>query len=342
MKKLALASALLLFATLFSSCSRQGLTLYTEANTPDVQKIADVFTRRTGIPVNVVHFGDPRDLVEAIASYSDGAYVPAKHSAAFHDADIVFSEDIATGEALKTRGALAQYAPDAGASIPEGAKSEGWWYGVGGRAWVLAWNTDLAGGGAPKRLPDLASDAWPKGSAALPNPNYMLYYTAGMSAAMGGTVMADFLNAMIAKDAQWMASPAETAALVAEGRAWVCLTTLKEAAARKKAGAHIAWALPDQGEGEPGAYVQYNVVCLCRDSAMPDEAKRLYEFLLSPEAEAMSVERGLGDVTLRPCGLDAPVAVPLKTNLAEAQKAMQEIGNTLIWFTPINTEYKGK
>lgn len=341
MKKLVLSSILFLFAIVISACSKP-LTLYTDTDKSSVIELVKPFTGKTGILVNVVGFDDARELADNIAVYSDGSYQIVRHQN-YNSADVVFAADIAMGEALKTRGVLREYAPANAAGIPEGAKRDGWWYGMGGFAWVVAWNTDLVSENPPKRLLDLDRKDWPGGAAAMPNPNYMLYYTAGESAALGGDRIANFLNALIAKDTHWEASSAETAALVADGKAYACLTTLKEAAARKAAGAHIDWALPDQGEGEAGAYVQYNAVCLCTTATMPEQAKLLADYLLDPETEALSVQLGLSDITLRPCSSDALIAIPLKTDLARAQEALQNgLGSVLTYFTGINLDYKGK
>lgn len=342
MKRLVVSSMALLLACGLLGCARP-LTVYTDASRGAVMRLVAPFTRETGIPVDVIRFADARDLADAIAAYKDGAFHIVNHDDSYAYANVAFSQDIALGEALRTRDALERYEPEIAAGIPEGAKADGLWYGMGGYGWVLAWNTGLVKNDPPARLMDLASGAWPAGAVAMPNPNYTLFYTAGASAALGGNSMEDFLRNMIARDAQWMASPEETAGLVAEGKAWACLTTLKEAEAQRQAGAPVAWAVPDQEAGGIGAYAQYNTVCLCKVSSMPEQAKLLVDYLLDPETEALSVKLGLSDVTLRPCSSQAPVVVPLKADLAAAQGEMQNgLGNVLTYFTNINPEYKGK
>jgi hypothetical protein len=101
--------------------------------------------------------------------------------------------------------------------------------------------------------------------------------------------------------------------------------------------------VPDQGAGEAGTYLLYNTVCLCSTSKMPDEAKQLEDYLLAPETEALSVTLGLSDATLRNCTSQAPAVIPLKTDLASAQAAMQQgLGSYLSYFTTTNPAYKGK
>jgi ABC-type Fe3+ transport system substrate-binding protein len=342
-KKLILTLVLILFVVFLLSACAKPVTLFTDADKPSVQKLTEPFTRQTGIPVAVVRFSDARELASAIAKYSGSEYERMKNEAFYHYADVVFCADIAAGEALKARGALQQYTPTTAAGIPAGAKADGWWYGTGGFVWVLAWNTDLVKDGPPTRLLDLASDAWPDGAVAMINPNYMLYYSAGACAILGQDRLADFFNTLMRKDTHWEANPAQTAALVAAGDAKVGLTTLKEAQAQKNGGAHIGWAVPDQESGGAGAYVQYNVVCLCTTATMPNEAKLLEDYLLDPQTEALGVQLGLGDATMRPCPADAPVVTPLRTDLAGAQRAMQGgFGNILTYFTFLNPQYQGK
>lgn len=330
------------FIALLSGCSKP-VTLYTDASESVVAKLTDPFTKQTGIAVDIVEFNDARELSDAIATYSDGKYVKVKHETLYNYADVAFSPDILLGEVLKARDMLAQYTPPAAQDIPAGAKLDGSWYAMGGYAWVIAWNTDLAKGTAPAGLLDLASPAYPAGSVAMINPNYMLYYPSGACAILGKDKMVPFLQTMIDHGTQWEATPQDTVQKVADGKAYVCITTLGEAEKQQNKGAHIAWAVPDQKDGEMGAYVQFNVVCVVKVSTMPAEAKRLADYLLSPEAEALSVKLGLSDATLRPCGSDAPVVRPLKTNLAAAQDAMQNgLGSILTYFTSINPDYHGK
>jgi ABC-type Fe3+ transport system substrate-binding protein len=343
MKKPLLMLILILFIVfLFSACTKP-VTLFTDADKPSVERLTEPFTRQTGIPVAVVRFSDAREMASAIAKYSGSEYESMKNEAFYHYADVVFCADIAAGEALKARGALQQYTPATAGGIPAGARQDGWWYGTGGFAWVLAWNNDLVKRDPPASLLDLAANAWPDGAVAMINPNYMLYYSAGACAILGQDRLADFFNTLMAKNTRWEATPAETAALVAAGDAQVCLTTLKEAQAQKKGGAHIGWAVPDQGSGGAGAYVQYNVVCVCATATMPAEAKLLADYLLDPQTEALSVRLGLSDATMRHCSSDAPVVTPLKTDLTGAQRAMQGgLGNILTYFTFLNPSYKGK
>jgi hypothetical protein len=52
---------------------------------------------------------------------------------------------------------------------------------------------------------------------------------------------------------------------------------------------------------------------------------------------------GLSDATLRNCTSQAPAVIPLKTDLASAQAAMQQgLGSYLSYFTTTNPAYKGK
>lgn len=342
MKKLTHFLLPVVSALLLVGCAAP-VTLYTDADRDAVKNLTEPFTARTGISVDVVEFGGAHELADAIAAYSGGKYAVTRHETLYNYADVAFSTDIMLGEALKTRDMLAPYEPKAAETIPPGAKRDGWWYGVGGHACVVAWNTDLVKGEPPSSLMDLAGAGFPKGSVALLNPNYMLYYMAGACSILGKDRMVPFLQTMIDRSAQWEADAANTARLVADGKAWACLTTLAHASALKAGGAHIAWAVPDQGPGQMGAYVQYNVVCVPKVSTMPKEAAMLADYLLSPEAEALSVKLGLSDVTLRSCGSDAPVVRPLGTDVQTAQNAMQNgLGGILTYFTVINPDYTGK
>lgn len=331
----------LLAAPLLAACGKT-VTLYTDGDLEKVQALVAPYTRQTSQIVDVVYFSDVREMVAAIRKRENGQYVTTTHDNMYGYADVVFSVEKDTGEALMARGGLREYSPAEAGGIPDGARRDGWWYGTGGRAWVLMWNTELTQT-PPSGLMDLAGESYPAGSVALINPNYILYYPCGAASILGADAVNSFLYTLIQRDAQWMAKPAETAQLVADGAAAVCLTTLNEARRHQALGAPVSWVLPDQGEGQMGAYVQFNIVAVASVSQYPTEAKSLADYLLAPDTEKLAVQLGLGDVTLRDCGADAPVAVPLKTDLFAAQDAMQNgIGMILTWFTEVNKEYTGK
>lgn len=343
LKKTLAASFSVLFSIfLFSGCARP-VMLYTDADSSKVQALTAPFTRETGIPVNVISFTDVREMADAIAVDTGNGYSVVKHDEKYDPyADVVFSSDMELGDVLKARGVLREYAPAAAVGIPEGAKADGWWYGLGGQAWVLAWDTDRVKD-PPKSLFDLTQSQYAGSGAALINPNYILYYPCGACAIAGQNKVVPFLQKLIDNKAKWFAKPQETAQDVADGAAAVCLTTMEQAKVQQKKGAHIAFAVPDQGPGQMGAYVQYNVICLTNVSTQPDQAKKLEEYLLAPETEALSVKLGLSSVTMRRCGSEAPVVRPLDTDLSSAAAAMQNyMGGILTYFTKLNPQYTGE
>ena len=342
MRRALAAIVLLLIPLLLWGCAKP-VTLYTDMDKYAVRKLIKPFMDKSGISVYIVEFRGANMLADAIASLKNGEYVKTEQKGLYNYADVVFSSDIMMGEALSTRKMLLPFAPDAAASIPVGAKRDGWWYGVGGHAFVLMWNTDLVCGEGPQSLLDLADESLPEGSVALINPNYMLYYYSGACAKLGADTVVPFLQRMLDRSAHWLATPEETAAKVAGGSAYACLTSLRDALQAKADGAPVAWAAPDQEEGQMGAYVLYNTVCLAAVSTMPERGRQLADYLLSPEAEKYAAELGLSNVTLRDCGAGVPVVRPLETSLEESRKAMQEELNVILpYFTSANPKYTGK
>jgi iron(III) transport system substrate-binding protein len=343
LKRLVLFPILMILLPLLLIGCTQPLTLYTDAGQDNVQKLVTPFTHKTGIQVNIVSFTDPRTLADAIAVDINGEYKVVPPTTLHTSVDVVFSNEMMVGEVLRARGVLQQYTPAAAGTIPSGAKLEGWWYGMGGHVWVIAWNTDLVTRDPPKSLLDLSGTRFPQRAISMVNPNYFLYYSSGASAILGKMKITDFLQQLIDKDTQWMAKPGDTAQSVADGTAFACVTTLEEAVQLQSSGAPIGWAVPDQGDGQMGAYLQFNVVGLSTTSTTPDNARKLVDYLLEPETEKLSVELGLSDSTTRPCGSGAPVVRPLDTDLAMAQKAMQnDLWSILTYFTVVNPKYKGK
>ena len=339
-KGLCVLALALLALPFLSACGSRPVTLYTDGDRDAVQKLVEPYTKRTGRQVEIVHFTDPRELVDAIAHREGGKAVVTTHDSMYDYADVVLSTEKDTGEALLALDALRQFDPAESEAIPSGAKHEGRWYGLGGRAWVLLWNTTIAGA-EPSELLDLAKNDYPEGSVALINPNYILYYPCGAASILGAEKMRGLLQRLVDRKAQWLATPAQTAQLVADGKAAVCLTTLAQARLQQENGAPVRWALPDQGSGGMGAYVELNVVALPTTSQSPGAALALAEYLLEPDTEKLSVQLGLADVALRPQeGLLS--ATPLKTDLRAAEDGMLAIGTMLTWFTDANPRYHGQ
>lgn len=319
MKKYLIVAALAALPLLFCGCTSNVVYVYTDVDRHAVSQLFEPFTKQTGIAVNIVHFSDAQRLVEAISvEDGSGGYRLAPHKGTSNP-DLMLSSEMFAAEVLRGRNALDSYRPSGAQTIPAGAKVEDQWYGVGPRAWVLMWNTQKAPEGfAPVSLMDLASESLDMGGVCMVPPNYSPYYASAVAANNGTEAATAFYQRLIDRQTVFIAQPEHCAQRIAQGQAQAGLTTLAAALAQQKNGAPVAWALPDQAVGQMGAYAPFYSLGLIKEASHGDNAKLAEEYLLTLDAEKRMVSLGLSDATLRDCGADIPVVVPLAISLEEA------------------------
>ena len=328
-----LALAVLAILLLMTGCASNTVTVYTDMDRKDVEKLIKPFSDKTGIKLDLVHFNEVHDLVDAIAVPDGASYKLVMHETLYQPADLVLSGNMFAGDVLRARSALAQYEPSGADAIPPGAKNLGNWYGFGGRLWVLAYNTNLVKGDLPRSLFDLSSNVFPNGKISTITPNYCPFYIGAACAIKGKAAAVTLYQTLINRHAEFVNKPELAAKSIAEGSAWAGITTLAAVVAQKKAGAPIGWVIPDQGSGNMGAYVEFYSVCTPILGKNTINAHLLADYLLSTEAEALSVEMGLSDATLRQGTSAALVVIPLAIDLDSASVAWtQDLSELMPYF----------
>jgi ABC-type Fe3+ transport system substrate-binding protein len=312
---LAALLALAVIVPALSACEPAPVIVYTDLSRANADRLLAPYIEKTGAKVEIKVFGDSQSLMNAVAPGGNDRYRGRPDSGPTptpnpNPPDIVLTADMQALPQLADRGALESYMPPAAADIPYGASGGGYWYGFGGRGWVIAWNTDLV-----KKIPDgfqdLADTAYPMGAAALPNPEQYYYYLVAAYSIMGQDYTLNLMETMLLNDAQFARTPKEAMDGVAGGKFQIAVTTYALARAAKDAGSPVDFAFPDQGRTDMGAYVQFYGVGIAKGGRAPEAAKELDGWLLSPESEKLSVDIGLSDVTLRDVDAGAPVVKPL-------------------------------
>jgi ABC-type Fe3+ transport system substrate-binding protein len=317
-KKIVLVMVALLLCSLgFTACEPNNtLILYTDLSQSDAAKLIAPFTQKTGIKVDIMTFGSADSLVNAISAASDdrgrgpAQSATPKPTANPKAPDVVLTSGLLALTQLAQRDALVSYMSPSVADLPYGVNGGGYWYGFGGKGWVIAWNTDLVTK-KPDSFQDLADSAYPLKSVTLPNPEQYSYYPLAAYSVMGEDYALSIFQTMILNEASFSSSPLQAASSVATGSKQVVITTYADAKAQKNKGAPIDFAFPDQGKTDMGAYVEFYSVGLPTGGHFLKGAKQLDDWLLSTEAEALSVTIGLSDITLRDVGGRAPVVKPL-------------------------------
>lgn len=206
-------------------------------------------------------------------------------------ADVFWSGDPVRPFLLVGRGLVEPYAPPSAAAIPPGFKSaQGLWTGSAARARVLLVNRErLAGRSAPRSVRDLADPRW-RGEAAIANPLYgtTTMHVAAWFATWGDAEATRFLDALKANDVRIASSNGEVKRLVSSGEVAFGLTDTDDAFDAVKSGAPVDIVYPDQ-DGD-GTLVMPTSVVLIRGGPHPEAARRLADYLVSPQAERMMVD----------------------------------------------------
>jgi ABC-type Fe3+ transport system substrate-binding protein len=318
---------LVLICPALAGCAPDTVVIYTDLRKADVEKLIAPYVESAGVTVQIVTFGSADSLAGAVApdrGRGNGGGPDATPTPNPNPPDIVLTQDIAAMAELAGRGALVSYMPPSVSALPPpyGANGGGYWYGFGGRGWVLAWNTDLVKK-PPESYADLADDDYPMNSVTMPNLQQFYFYPLSVYSLMGADYAMNIFQTLMTNGASFTNTPEAAVGSVAAGQAQLAVTTYALARQKKDAGEPVDFAFPDQGQTEMGAYVQFYTVGVGASSRHAKAAKSLDNWLMSAEAEKRSVEIGLSDVTLRDVGGDAPVVKPLVVSPQEVLSSAQ-------------------
>ncbi|MCP4679967.1 MAG: extracellular solute-binding protein [Deltaproteobacteria bacterium] len=234
-------------------------------------------------------------------------------------ADVFWSGDPVRPQVLARRKVTAPYRPPTARDIPpEFVASDGSWVGFSARARVLLVNNNLVPEGEePTRVEDLADPKW-KGRAVMANPAFgtTTMHMAALFALWGSEKMAGFLKALKDNEVRVASSNGEVKRLVASGEAAIGLTDTDDAAVAVRSGAPVRVVFPDK-EGM-GTLLMPTVAVLINGAPNSENAKRLIDYLASPEVERVLAFADCAQIPLR-----ADVPRPPHVGSADAVRAMK-------------------
>ena len=211
---------------------------------------------------------------------------------------------------LQSRGVLTPYRSPNGSGFPPAlVDPEGYWTGFSARLRVIAYNTMLVPADeAPQSVFDLADPRW-RGQVAIADPRFgsTSFHVAALYAALGDERMDDFFRRLKANDVRVVDGNSVVRDLVARGEVKVGLTDTDDVNVAIEDGQPVAMVLPDAaGLGVP---VMPNMVSLIADGPHPEEARRLIDYLLSPEVERLLARSEAVQIPLHE-GVEAPRNIP--------------------------------
>jgi len=204
-------------------------------------------------------------------------------------ADVFWNNEILNTIRLERLGLLAPYSPAVADDYPAMYRSpEGTWHGFAARARVLVVNTDLvAADQFPTSVEDLAEPKW-RGRAGIAKPLFgtTATHAACLFALWGPERAEEFFRRAKANDVKILAGNRDVAREVGAGNLAFGLTDTDDALIEQAAGSPLAIVYPDQQPGGPGTLFIPNTLAILKGAPHPDQARRLVDYLLSPQIES--------------------------------------------------------
>ena len=251
-------------------------------------------------------------------------------------ADVFWSNEPVRTLVLKSRDVLAPYKSPSADGIPGALiDPDGYWTGFSARMRVIAYNTRLVKPEeAPRSVFDLADPKW-REQVAIADPRFgsTSFHVAALYALAGDDKMDDFFRRLKANGVRVVDGNSVVRDLVAKGDVKVGLTDTDDVNVALEDGQPIAMVLPDQeGLGVP---VMPNMVSLIANAPHPDEARRLIDYLLSPDVERQLAQSEAVQIPLH-AGVPGPKNVPaidtfkpMTLDYAKAAARVEDVTNRL-------------
>ncbi len=250
-----------------------------------IKPVLDAFQAKSGVHIDLLSSGST-ELVNRIEA--EGVRTSA---------DVFITNEVGALERARELKLLAPIdAAVIDGKIPaEFRASDNSWIGLSGRVWLIIYNTSLVKPADIQSILDLADPRW-KGKIAIPNAGSE-YLQAGVSviqATYGDQRTRQFLEGLKANAGTHVyGKSSQIVDAVAKGEAAVGLVNhyyiYRHLDAQPKA--PIAPLITDQQEGGMGAIVNAAGVGIVAHSRHKDLAKRLVEFLESPDGQKMFADQ---------------------------------------------------
>ncbi len=283
-----LVGAVIVGLLLLSSCSNTAKTtdgpgevvIFVSLDRLFSKPILDAFQKKTGIKVKAQYDAEGSKTVGLVNRLILRKEKP--------EADLFWNNELGQTLVLKKQGILHPYQPKNAADIPDNMKdAAGWWTGFAARARVILYNTDLVKPeDAPTTLRHLTQPRF-KNNVVIARPLFgtTFTHTAALFSNWGPDKTKSFFRALKENGVKVVPGNAMARNKVADGEVAVCLTDTDDANGALLKGKHVAMVYPDQDR--LGTLIIPNTVALIKNGPNSENAKRLLEFLISAEVEAI-------------------------------------------------------
>ncbi len=320
----------LLFGLLFliAACGKKQtraktVTVYVSEDQVFSEPILKDFEKQTGIKVNAIY-----DTEEAKSTGTMNRLIAEKDNP---QADVYWANEPIRAEVLKQKGISAPYISPNAKDIPAVFKDpDGYWTGFSARARVLIVNNKVKE--KPKSISAYLDPRW-KGKSVIANP---LFGTTTSEIAALFTLWGDeqakaFMMGLKKNKVAVSTSNGESADFVAAGQYDFSLVDSDDGVNRMRQGKPVSIVYPDQGPNGIGCFIVPNAVVLIKGAPHPQLAKKVIDFLLSPQTESKLAFADCAQIPLHP-GVKMPEELKsidqikvMQVNYAKVAKKMIEI-----------------
>ncbi len=320
----------LLFGLLFliAACGKKQtraktVTVYVSEDQVFSEPILKDFEKQTGIKVNAIY-----DTEEAKSTGTMNRLIAEKDNP---QADVYWANEPIRAEVLKQKGISAPYISPNAKDIPAVFKDpDGYWTGFSARARVLIVNNKVKE--KPTSISAYLDPRW-KGKAVIANP---LFGTTTSEIAALFTLWGDeqakaFMMGLKKNKVAVSTSNGESADFVAAGQYDFSLVDSDDGVNRMRQGKPVSIVYPDQGPNGIGCFIVPNAVVLIKGAPHPQLAKKVIDFLLSPQTESKLAFADCAQIPLHP-GVKMPEELKsidqikvMQVNYAKVAKKMIEI-----------------
>jgi iron(III) transport system substrate-binding protein len=289
----------LLWSAALAGCTagdpRPEVVVYTALDAEFSEPILREFERESGVAVR------PKFDVESTKTVGLTNAIMAE--SARPRCDVFWNNEILNTLRLQQRGLIEAYVPPTAAEYPAAFRSpEGNWHGFAARARVLIVNTDaLAPDERPTSIRDLADPRW-KGRCGLAKPLFgtTATHAACLFAAWGDEEAKQYFHDLKANQVQVLSGNKQVALSVASGELAFGLTDTDDAIIEIEHGRPVAIVYPDQQADGLGTLFIPNTLSIIKCCPHPEQARRLVDYLLTPDVEARLAAGPSAQIPLHP------------------------------------------
>jgi iron(III) transport system substrate-binding protein len=277
------------------SASDSEVIVYTAQDEEFAKPVFDEFTSRTAVAVRPKFDAESTKTVGLAAALIQERDRPR--------ADVFWNNEILNTLRLQKLGLLEAFTPEIAKEYPAMYRDAGgMWHGFAARARILIVNKSLVERARwPRSIDDLADPKW-RGHVGLAKP---LFGTTATHAACLFAVWGDerakaFFTRLKENQIQVLGGNKQVAVDVGSGKLAFGLTDTDDALEEIRGGQPVEIVYPDQQRDGLGTLFIPNTLAIVKGCPHPAAARRLVEYLLSPEVEAKLAVGPSGQIPLNP------------------------------------------